>query len=111
MGTLWVPDGCRRSGAGGLRQLPRVCTRVHTHTYAPRCAHACAHTEAEQSLPPVCRQNVAPPHPPQTIPVPWGTAAVAGKGVVVGGREPIDMASGLLAPAPPHSLAMQGEGS
>lgn len=98
--------GCQGAGTprvplqrgGGLRQLPRVCT--HTHTQV--CTHRRMQSKAP---PPLCRHPVPPP-------VLWGASTVPGKqwGVAGGGRGTFRFVSGLLAPAPPHSLAMQEAG-
>lgn len=77
-------------------------------------AHACplpgvlSHTHTQSKAPPT---QPRAPRVPLPIPAPWGTSTVPRKGVLVSGWEPIGVASGLLPPESPHSLAMQGGGS
>lgn len=93
---MLVPHGYHCSGVGGLRQLPRVCTHTHTGVHTQ--------THAEQITPPP-QPSAGTPSPP----VLWGASTVPGKrwGMAGVGREPFGVVSGLLAPTPPHSLAMQ----
>lgn len=97
--------GCQGAGTpqvplqrgGGLRQLPRVCTHTHTGVHTQ--------THAEQSPPTPPSPLQAPRSPPSavgSIHCPWKA--------VGSGRGTFWLASGLLAPAPPHSLAMQEAG-
>lgn len=102
-----APHGYRRSGVGapvaaGMHTCAcactlQMCTCKHTH------AHTCTHARSKA------------PHPSAgTLYLPAYPSAVGSIRYLQkegDGKEPISTASGLLAPAPPHSLAMQGEGS
>lgn len=102
--------GCQGAGTprvplqrgGGAQAAP---TSVHTHTRTQVCTHRRMQSKAPPDSP-------SPPQAPRSPPVLWGASTVPGKqwGVAGGGRETFGLASGLLLPAPPHSLAMQEAG-